>query len=59
MECQTFPLVRNKLTDEKYLTNVNTYTFGNLTNTVHIDLKKTCPYLDKNYQLDQLSNEKI
>lgn len=37
MECQTFPLVRNKLTDEKYSTNVNAYTFGNLTNTVHID----------------------
>lgn len=42
MECQTFSLVRNKFTDEKYSANVDTctYTFLNLTNTVHIDFLK-------------------
>lgn len=40
MECQTFSLVRNKLTYEKYSTNVNTYTYRNLANTVHIDFLK-------------------
>lgn len=35
-----FFLVRNKLTYEKYSTNVNTYTYRNLANTVHIDFLK-------------------
>lgn len=49
MECQAFSIFRNKLIEEKHLSNVNTY-FGNLMNTIGIDLfKKNCPYLLKIY----------
>ena len=49
MECQAFSLFRNKLIEEKYSTNVNTYKFGNLMNTNDIDsLKKLSIFVKKN-----------
>lgn len=40
MKCQAFSIFRNKLIEEKYSSNVNTY-FGNLMNTIGIDSLKT------------------
>lgn len=34
VECRIFSFVRNKSIDEKYSTNVNTYKFGNVMNTI-------------------------
>lgn len=38
MECQAFSIFRNKLIEEKYSSNVNTYKFGKLINTSTIDI---------------------
>lgn len=48
MECQAFSLFRKKLIEVKYLSNVNTYKFANLMNTIDIESLKTCLYLSKN-----------
>lgn len=40
MECQAFSIFRNKLIEEKYSSNVNTYKFGKLMNTIEIDSLK-------------------
>lgn len=40
MECRAFSIFRNKLIEEKYSSNVDTYKFGKLMNTIEIDSLK-------------------